>query len=121
MVPKSASVNSFGTSLFVSKSFVNIGFSAEYVFSISDLLQGRITASGAYHSELINIANSVSDEIFNARMSFGIESEDDRWGVSLFIENLTNEDGDVNPYEPAFDAAVRLRPRTFGAQLTFNY
>ena len=100
------------------------GFSAEYVFPVFSDLQSRFFVGGNYNSELLNLIGTtepVSDEIFNARMSLGIEPLDANWGISLFVENLTDEDGRVDPFTPAVDASVRLRPRTAGVQFIFNY
>ena len=98
------------------------GFSVEYIFPLENAMQARIATSGNYYSELLQQDTGfASDEIFNARLSFGIESQDNQWGLSLFVENFTNEDGKVDPYEAVFDGTVRLRPRTYGAQLIYNY
>jgi iron complex outermembrane recepter protein len=52
---------------------------------------------------------------------FGLEGQ--RWGVHLFVDNLTDEDGAVAPRSvmmPLPATAIRQRPRTVGIDITFD-
>jgi iron complex outermembrane recepter protein len=64
------------------------------------------------------------DSITTLAARFGIES--DRWGAFLFADNLTNEDGAVSARSVTVPGvtpatASRLRPRTIGLELRFNF
>ena len=54
------------------------------------------------------------------RLRLGVEGG--VWGVYLFGENLTDDDGAVSPYQlgPA-GPATRMRPRTIGLQLRASF
>lgn len=59
-----------------------------------------------------------ADKITQARARIGIQN--DEWGIFLYGENLTDEDGAFNPgYPPT--PPQRLRPRTIGLNLKYTY
>jgi len=62
------------------------------------------------------------DKITQAALRVGLEGE--QWGAYLFADNLFDEDGMVDGpgLTPATaDVATRLRPRTFGLNLRFDF
>ena len=103
------------------------GISADYVFPlIGDELQGRVSFAANYSSEqitqsLVGTLNVIdeSDDIFNAKINLLVESGD-QWSAGFFVENISNEDGQVSAPVTSFPS-VRLRPRTAGVQLTLNF
>lgn len=107
------------------------GLSADYVFPLGSLT-ARIAGSYSYVSDmsrkdLIVIAGVApyvqetgSDAYSVARLSAGVETA--HWGASLYVNNLTNEDGAIQP--PTSNEgleAPRLQPRTVGVQLNYFY
>lgn len=67
-----------------------------------------------------NLDQTQSDIIGLLGASVGYEGE--RWSVSLYGDNLLNEDGRVTgPANNLAFTSVRSRPRTYGVQLTMNY
>lgn len=103
------------------------GINGEYHFPVADAdLEGRIMVGARYTSELLQreIINgipslSMSDDILLAYLRAGVESE--KWSAMLFVENLTNEDGALDGASLSVPTQSRLRPRTIGLQLTFDY
>ena len=105
------------------------GASASYDFPLgSGGVRGRFSTSANYTSKqtLRNMLGSTrivadGDSMLIARAAFSVESPQ-RWTVTAFVDNLTNERGtpvSILPTIPAWD--VRLRPRTYGVQLEFKY
>jgi iron complex outermembrane receptor protein len=102
--------------------------SAGYLVALgSGGLQGQFLASGNYTSkQTYHLAGAtagigVGDDMFIARASFAI-SAPEHWRTTLFVDNLTNENGSpvVPPY-PFRNWDVRIRPRTFGVQFDYRY
>jgi outer membrane receptor protein involved in Fe transport len=103
------------------------GVSADYTFPMgSGGYEGVFATSANYVSlrelrALVAGQNTVleGDNIVTARVNLGVNSPDG-WSASLFVENLTDEDG--TPI-PTLDAVgqIRLRPRTIGLQVEYHY
>lgn len=96
-------------------------------------LSGRVSASADWSSRRdirlytggTTVLTTHSDPLLFGRLSFALESED-RWNATLFVDNVTNEDGISNAYVIAPTAltparAMHPRPRTYGVQLEFRY
>jgi len=58
------------------------------------------------------------DPITALDMRVGVESI--RWGMSLYIDNVTNEDGAIDG-RSSFVQATRLRPRSLGLEVQYSY
>ena len=62
------------------------------------------------------------DNIFTSRLSFAVHSPE-HWVATLYGDNLNNEDGTVRPSRslnrPFWDS--RIRPRTIGLQVEYQY
>lgn len=105
------------------------GAFSDYVFPLgASGLNARLSASANYSSSQAQRTITtgvkvvqVGDPIFTARAGFSIVSPN-RWTAGVFVENLTDEDG-----SPARNLAVvtdwdlRVRPRTIGVQLDYNF
>lgn len=101
------------------------GVSLDYGFDIgTTTLSGRFSTSANYVSERLSYQTSPTnfeeaDEIVMARASFAIESRSG-WTGSLFVDNLTDEEGYVpDRFSPRWDAWIR--PRTVGMQFEYSY
>ena len=92
-------------------------------------LEGQLSASANYHSAMDNrsIVGGVlfldeGDNIFTSRLSFAVHSPE-HWVATLYGDNLNNEDGTVRPSRsinrPFWDS--RIRPRTIGLQVEYQY
>ncbi|WP_162248268.1 MULTISPECIES: TonB-dependent receptor [unclassified Sphingomonas] len=105
------------------------GASAEYAFPLGGDLRGKLSLSGNYTSTqayrgLVGGAavSEDGDKMFVARADFSVLFSE-RFGVTAFIDNLTNERGTPvrTPYLPATDDwDFRTRPRTVGVRLTYG-
>lgn len=105
------------------------GGSIDYEFpvGVGDLL-GRFSFIANYSSKKINAGLDgdtptlfESGDNFNANMKFDIGT--DNWSAGVFVDNLTNEDKALSPSGASDElgTAPRLRPRTIGIQLSYNY
>lgn len=95
--------------------------SAAYNWPVGDSLLGVARTDLAYFSRRETSA-SAGDESGDAitRLGARVGLESPRgWAAYLFAENLTNEDGAVDA--PYLGAATRLRPRTVGVELRYDY
>lgn len=103
------------------------GLGMNYELPIGDLA-GRFSTSANYVSSRVNKAlagtavnTGLSDSLLTAQASFSLTSPSG-WTASLFADNLTNEDGRVaNILYPGNVANPRLRPRTIGLQLEYDF
>jgi iron complex outermembrane recepter protein len=103
-----------------------VSLSADYRFPLGGSgLWGRIAAAANYlPSVIVSRTNatvfSTSDDIRNVRASLGIDASG-RWSAMLFADNLGNERGLTarDPLSPQWD--TRLRPRTIGLQVEFQF
>ena len=93
--------------------------SGDYVFPMARGLEGQLSASANYVSE-IKRAGGVSDKMTTARLSFSISSAQ-HWTTTFYVDNLTNEDGAVIRENPGNPNIVRLRPRTVGLQVEYRH
>jgi len=96
----------------------SLGLGAGYkgVFSGSANYVSRLTTKNAGTGVLF-----AGDSLTTAAMSFTIKSPKS-WSVKAFVNNLTNEYGAVRPTTSRRQQFVtRLRPRTVGVLLSFNY
>jgi iron complex outermembrane recepter protein len=108
---------------------LTVSAAAEYAFPVgSNGFRGQFAASANYISEqqVASITPAgppitlVGDDLAFARASFGLESPS-HWRATLFVDNLTNEDG--APIEQMLSPAwnVRARPRTIGVQFEYRF
>ncbi len=91
-----------------SRGFYGVGYFSIQHTSERTLNFGSITTEG--------------DKITQGRLRVGIESG--KWGAYLFVNNLFDEDGMVtgHGFQPGFeDVATRLRPRTIGLNVRFDW
>ncbi|WP_018996441.1 TonB-dependent receptor [Hirschia maritima] len=103
--------------------------SADYEFPMGDSnMMGRFSGSVRYNSAMDRrdfvagtIVPTESDELLTGRMSFDVEM-DNGVGVSLYANNIFDEDGAIQPRLITADfEAPRLRPRTIGVQLSYDF
>lgn len=104
------------------------GGNLDYSFPVgANGLEGLFSATANYTSKRVArfIINNVAvpvpgDNMWNAGARLGVKSTAG-WTATLFVDNLTNEDGRVAGYIPSalerVDWLVRVRPRTWGLQL----
>ncbi|MDN5780885.1 MAG: TonB-dependent receptor [Luteimonas sp.] len=103
--------------------------SATYQWDMGDSLQGRFNIGTKYMSEH-NTGSDLDPEkvqdgyaLVNARLGFG--SQDKRWMVELWGQNLTNETykqvGFDAPLQPGAWNAFLGAPRTYGVTLRVQY
>ncbi|MGH7462434.1 MAG: TonB-dependent receptor domain-containing protein, partial [Longimicrobiales bacterium] len=94
--------------------------SATYRRPFSSTLNGFANGSVQYTSERTDTVDGAlpSDATTTVDLRLGIEGES--WGAYLFGNNLTDEDGAVEAQFP-FTPVTRLRPRTLGVNLRYNF
>jgi outer membrane receptor protein involved in Fe transport len=129
-----AGIISQGFSLFVKGDRLNYsseftgGVSGNYTFPIGGGgFQGRLSAAANYGSKqavhLIGASGplvNAGDSLLIARAAFFVLTPD-HWGVTLYIDNLTNENGSVPSNVDAGNGlGARPRPRTIGVQLDYH-
>ena len=97
--------------------------SATYRWPIGD---GGLQGIGFFRVEHTGVrtrnfgsSTTEGDKITQASLRLGVESG--KWGAYLFANNLFNEDGAVNGPIITTGAAVRLRPRTIGLNVRFDW
>lgn len=91
-----------------------------YGFDVSDAYSARFSANLSYLSKsysLGSIDKHYGDAITQLDLNLKLSSRNG-WSLSLFANNLFDEDGRVrvNTLQPVSDYADRLRPRSVGAQ-----
>jgi outer membrane receptor protein involved in Fe transport len=95
--------------------------SAAYHWPVGDSLKG-IARAGVVHDarrETALTAGTPGDAVTSANARIGLESPNG-WSGYLYGENLTDDDGALNA-RTAAGLANRLRPRTFGIVLRYDY
>lgn len=95
--------------------------SAAYNWPVGDSLYGVARADVSHFSrrETSSTAEGLpGDPITRVSAKVGLESVNG-WSAYLYGENLSNDKGAVDP--PYEGQATRLRPRTFGLELTYSY
>lgn len=101
--------------------------SADYGFTIGQSgYDGRLSASWSY-SDSLDIRNpagqfAYADSIATSNASFTLTPPSKNLSFTFFVKNLSDEDGVVAILDevfPNFD--TRLRPRTWGVQMSFAY
>ncbi|MFC4311615.1 TonB-dependent receptor [Steroidobacter flavus] len=105
-----------------------LGLSADYAFPLGrNSFEGIVSASANYTSavESRGIVGGVrtvtpSDSMTMARVSFSINAPND-WTVTLFVDNLTDENGSPAKLDNYSNWGIRVRPRTVGAQLEYRF
>ena len=100
------------------------GGHVSYSFPIGDTgFEGEFSGSVNYVSELLFYSAGVGavagDDLLTSRLSLAVNA-DENWRASVFVDNLTNEAGAVLPGRGGSPEA-RLRPRTVGLQLEYQY
>ena len=103
-----------------------LGATLDYVRQMSDAVtlvangSAQITAEREFRGFGPFGPVAVGDKLLNVDARIGVDIG--RWGMYLFAENLTNEDGIITPSVfkgPNF--GTRPRPRTIGVNLKFRY
>ncbi|MEM8919332.1 MAG: TonB-dependent receptor [Pseudomonadota bacterium] len=92
----------------------------DYSAEISDQLTGTAHIGASFATDRVDtsfVANAPGDDILLLDARFGIEHE--TWGIYVFGDNLTDENGAINARTPL--GAVRPRPRTFGVELLSQF
>jgi iron complex outermembrane recepter protein len=108
------------------------GAFATYGFPIGNGLNGSLSASTTYSSRQIDRGFSpaadatiiAGDSMLIGRASFAVESADDRWTATLFVDNVNNWDGSAGPASTLGNIPLwypRVRPRTIGVQLDYRF
>lgn len=101
-----------------------VGASAQYSWELGGGFSARLSADGSWKSPAITQAlsagSAVSDDILLANARFSIDAPQN-WTASLFVENLTDEDGITSKYTFTPEWQVRLRPRVIGLQLEYRF
>jgi iron complex outermembrane receptor protein len=104
-----------------------VSVSADYAFALgAGGYEARIAASAAYTSELERraLVDGVShvlasDSLLVSRLSFAVDSPS-HWTTTLFVDNLNDEKGSTfTETNPALH--LRMRPRTAGVQLEYQF
>ncbi len=105
------------------------GAGIDYVFPMgSGGYQGQFSASGSYMSEIqtkalvgVAVQTKAADDILVGRVAFSVNAPD-HWAASVFVDNVTDQDGRVSPGVAASGVwDVRIRPRTVGLQLEWTF
>lgn len=105
-----------------------VGSSLDYVFALAGgKWEGRFSLAGNYTSAQATrgVANGSvyvlqGDSLLIGRTSFSVTA-DTGWTASLFVDNLSNENGIPTPFLGVTDLDMRIRPRTVGLQLEYRY
>jgi len=104
---------------------LTVGVGAEYRWPLSGSLEGFVAGDARYTSQLINhdvvggfSVVTESDDVRNLNLRGGVDA--DRWSLTLFADNVTDERGAIEPGSTSLPYPVRQRPRTIGLQLTFT-
>ncbi|WP_176596338.1 MULTISPECIES: TonB-dependent receptor [Sphingobium] len=95
-----------------------------YNFDISDDYNASFSAAVTHSSSIYNTAGFTllqGDNITKLDLEMKLKSKNG-WSVSLFADNITDEDGRIRRVgpQPVNDYADRLRPRTVGLQFEFE-
>lgn len=96
--------------------------SATYRWSLTNLLGGFAYGGAQYTSDRTDVASSAlpSDSTTTLGLRLGVEGQ--AWSAYLFGDNLTDADGAVDVRLQGIDGpATRLRPRTFGVNVRYNF
>jgi iron complex outermembrane receptor protein len=106
-----------------------VGLSAEYSRALTTSLEGFVRAEWNYRSEQLSNTFALryetwpfiapSFDFFNLRA--GVSGE--RWSVTAYAENLTDENYFQNSYEKAFYSGVQVEPsvREIGVDMRFRF
>jgi iron complex outermembrane receptor protein len=106
-----------------------VGLSAEYTRALTASMEGFVRAEWNYRSEQLSNTFALryetwpfiapSFDFFNLRA--GVSGE--RWSVTAYAENLTDENYFQNSYEKAFYSGVQVEPsvREIGVDLRFRF
>lgn len=122
-----------GTSLYAAKGDrlnnspeFTFGLWGDYVFPVTQSgYEGRLSVAANHQARQLTRGNSGAlangDPITISRMSFSLQAPA-RWGATLFVDNLGNEQGKVlaTPFGISYMHA-RSRPRTLGLQLDYRF
>jgi len=95
-----------------------------YDFTVAGNLPGFARVDYSYRDKVSVIDRSItvptmfSDEtaVLDARVGMSFE----RWSLQVFGQNLTNENGSIDPWI-YWAQAVRNRPRTYGVRFAFDF
>lgn len=101
------------------------GAFADYSLPLHNAYQIRVGGSLNYMSKMVNPGPNgplqSGDDLLYARASISLESPH-AWELTLFGDNLTNEDGAIRPtVSGAAGEADRYRPQTVGLQLYVQF
>lgn len=103
---------------------VTAGGSINYTLPLAARYLARFTGSVNYTSEMTAPGDlgtvAQGDDLTQTRASIAFES-DKGWSITLYGDNLNDEDGRVRPTAGLLGQSDRLRPRTYGVQLGYNF
>jgi outer membrane receptor protein involved in Fe transport len=101
------------------------GFSAEYRVRLGRRgLEGVVAGSADYRSSVSYRGNNTGTivneggSLLISRASFAVTM--DRWALSVFVDNLNNEDSATPTVTLIPEWQLRVRPRTVGAQFSYS-
>jgi len=104
-----------------------VGTTLDYMWPVSNSLEGLLHLGYAYRDE--NYSNAENDEMskndkYNQiRLRGGVEGE--RWGLYLFVNNLTNNNNTTFKYRPVSVTPLTyityVRPRTIGIEANWRF
>jgi len=104
-----------------------LGTTLDYVWPVSDSLQGVTHLGYAYRDETEsnpeNDDNVRNDKYNQVRLRGGVQA--DSWGLYLYVTNLLNEEDTTFKSNPVAATPLTyttyVRPRTIGVELTWDY
>jgi outer membrane receptor protein involved in Fe transport len=104
------------------------GATIDYALPLWGEYSGQFSAGVNYTSKLLKLAATTGDSIagdnlLTARSSFTLKAPAG-WSAMLFVNNLTNEDGRTQASLADLRNSLgvdRLRPRTYGVQVDYNF
>ncbi len=105
------------------------GINGSYTFAVGNSgFEGRISGSASYVSELKSSTVSAgaffseeTDDLTTARLSFSVVSPQKKWSTMVFVDNAFDESGATSVEPTVPDRLTRLRPRTVGIQVAYQY
>jgi len=95
---------------------------ATYRWPLGTTINGFVHGNAQYTSDRVDVPNGLipSDSLTTVDLRIGVEGAS--WGAYLVGENLTDENGAADVIFPGFGGVTtRLRPRTYGLNLRYNF
>jgi len=83
-------------------------------------VQGQVVYSDSSRSDIIDINSAAVDGYTTLGLRTGLTS--DRWSVEVFVDNVTNENGELaNNFVFDRERVTVMRPRTYGLRVGVSY